>query len=493
MSSEIQQLREALINTPPADSSFSQVSQSLEGSAVPINWVPPLSSASRDNVESPPQPSHLSQSESTVSRGASSAAYRSIGDVELTIGQVSEHFRTYFRRCHRHLSFELKTRDPDEIYSSSPLLFWAIIAAASCWKVQSQLDNEVKTLVAATLHSNRSIQTIQALLILCVWPFRISRLQEDPSHFYIGLASQMCLQLGLHRPSQPYSHLGDRHEAMAGDAHIKSTTSLACFVVNQMQSSYLGVPSSILVDLNLIKSFDHPRVDSTLSQLCRIYHVLSQSCLAIAANGPTPSGLLAPDARLNMMKLCGEQLSTLQAQYLGNMNDIVKTSFLYARLQIWSFALLDDIPMSKELIEIIKCAEEDACELIELCYGTNLSIGPYIVRQAMCYSAFVLARILQCPYDTQREVLEDNIERVCQAMSTTASTDNDIMRKVGPLLRALPYIEDKRRSPPILSRMSASIVYDSIKMYWENMDERNPDQGPYTLDFDGFDWDTLVL
>jgi len=496
MSSEIQELRKALVNTSPDGSYSSGALHTENTNEVQIDWAVQLPVAAEECGVSAPEPPAHDASSTVASHGASPRPYRTVGLITLTAGQVKEHFRAYFARCHRYLPFELKSRDPDDVYLNSPLLFWAICAAASSWKLQSQLEVEIKTLVAATLHSKvRAIETVQALLVLCMWPFRVSKLHEDPSHFYIGLATQMCLQLGLHRPSQPHSHLVDRpeYQSMIADAHVKTTTWLACFVVNQMQSSYLGVPPSILVDLNLANSFDNPKVDKTLSQLCRIYHLLSQSCLAISANGPTPSGMLAPDARLLMMKLYGEQLSTLQAQYLQDMNDIVQVSFLYARLQTCSFALLDDMPVTDELVQIINSAEETACELIELCYGMNLAVAPYIVRQVMCYGAFVLVRIMRSQHSTQREVLEDNIERVCQAMSTTASADDGITRKLCPILRALPYVEDKSHTSPIMSRMAASIVYDSIRIYWNNSDARRPSQEPLTFDFDGYDWNTLLL
>ncbi|KAK5094685.1 Regulatory protein leu3 [Exophiala xenobiotica] len=496
MSSEIQELRKALVNTSPDGSYSSGALRTENTNEVQIGWAVQLPVAAEECGVSAPEPPAHDASSAVASESASPRPYRIVGLFTLTAGQVKEHFRAYFARCHRYLPLELKSRDPDDVYLNSPLLFWAICAAASSWKLQSQLEVEIKTLVATTLHSKvRAIETVQALLVLCMWPFRVSKLHEDPSHFYIGLATQMCLQLGLHRPSQPHSHLVDRpeYQSMIADAHVKTTTWLACFVVNQMQSSYLGVPPSILVDLNLANSFDNPKVDKTLSQLCRIYHLLSQSCLAISANGPTPSGMLAPDARLLMMKLCDEHLSTLHAQYLQDMNDIVQVSFLYSRLQTCSFALLDDMPVTDELVQIINSAEETACELIELCYGMNLAVAPYIIRQVMCYGAFVLVRIMRLQHSTQREVLEDNIERVCQAMSTTASADDGITRKLCPILRALPYVEDKSHTSPIMSRMAASIVYDSIRIYWNNSDARRPSREPLTFDFDGYDWNTLLL
>jgi hypothetical protein len=151
------------------------------------------------------------------------------------------------------------------------------------------------------------------------------------------------------------------------------------------------------------------------------------------------------------------------------------------------------MPISTELLEMIKRAEEDACELIELCYAMNLGIAPYHARRAMCYSAFVLVRVLRTPQNLQREMLEDNIERVRQAMSHTAISPDDIVHKMSYILEALPHLEDLKLSSSISSRISASIIYDTLRVYWENQQESEISQEVLTFDFDGIDWDTLAL
>jgi hypothetical protein len=354
----------------------------------------------------------------------------------------------------------------------------------------------VKTMIAETIHgTTHSVDTVQALLIMCIWPFKVVRLSEDPSHFYCSIARQMSLQLGLHRPGQPYWPL--RHGSLSGpstvmmDEEIRQSTWLACYVVNQMHSSLLGVPSSMLTDANLLAAFGNPTVEPVLSQLCRIYHFLMQSSWDIGGNAPTPTGMLEPATRITMVREYCTQLSALEQQYLGQKSDVVRISLLYARLQLCSFALLDDVPLSEDVLDLVKEAETTACELIDITYGINLSIAPIHTRRAMCYSAFVLIRLLQLPYDMQRELLLESIERVRQSWSTAISAPDDLDRKVCIILQELPCFEDKHRSPPILSRMGASIFYDTLRLYWEYcLEKQMPDE---YLDITRFDWSALGM
>ncbi|KIX00718.1 uncharacterized protein Z518_09783 [Rhinocladiella mackenziei CBS 650.93] len=497
MENEIQQLRQALLNSTPSTSSSNQFRERNDDVPNPSDWEAQLSDSPSETVNPPPIPflALPQQSPGRTPATSSSAPYRILGDVGLTIGQVTEHFKTYFGRCHRYLPFKMRAHSADDIYSKCPLLFWVICAVTSSLKSQFQLAPMIQAMIADILHSSaHSIETVQALLILCMWPFRITKLIDDPSYFYCGLATQIGLQLGLHRPNQTHSHHYSAETNSTGkDDEVKLTTWLACFVVNQMQSSCLGIPPSTSADFHLLKSFDNPAVDSDLSQLCRIYQLLSQSTLAISVNGSTPSGMLESDARLNMMKLCGEQLSELQVQHLENMSIVVKIHFLCSRLQLWSFALLGDMYMSKELQDIIKKAEDDACEIIELCYGMNLTVAPYHICRAICYSAVALARIIRLAQTTRSEVLEDIIERVRHALSSASSSEDDIINKASVMLRKLPYLEDRRRSPPILSRMGASLLYDSMKMCWENSHESRPNDQLENISLDGFDWSSLAL
>ena len=499
MSSTIEELQKALSDKSRNNGSSIQAQEQVEIPAT-TSWSSQLPSLADTTVIAETSinlPPVLSLG-SISSASTSLTAYRSLGTVSLTCGQVNEHFKNYFARCHQYLPFKMTTRSADAIYTRCELLFWVIITTSASWKLRSQLALSVQTMLTNIIYTfPRLVEQVQALLIMSMWPFPVPSVMEDVSHYYCCLATQMALHLGLHRPNQTHLHehgLEGRENTRAVGEEVKTTTWLSCFIVNQKLSATRGLPPSILVDVHLLEAFESTSIDHRLSQLCRIYHVLMQSNLAISANGSTPSGMLEPESRLSAMSVWAEHFSALRRQYLQNMDNAVNIAFLSARLQLWSFALLEDMSKSSEIFGFINNARRDASDLIELCYSQSLSIVPACIRHAMCYSAFVLVKILRSGYSTESEVLQDDIERVRQALSATASSPDEVHRKACETIRKLLYIEDRKLSPPIYTRMGASVVYDLLRIYAEDKYRSVTSQEDnQMIDLEGFDWDFLDM
>ncbi|KEF60752.1 uncharacterized protein A1O9_02313 [Exophiala aquamarina CBS 119918] len=423
-----------------------------------------------------------------------------IGNVSISPAQATEYFRIYFLRCHQYLPFKMATTSPKEVRARSPLLFWVICAVASTWKIHPELQSMIKMMVQGTLYSTmHTVDAVQALLILCLWPSPISSLNEDPSYYLSGLATQISLQLGLHRPSLLHSHQYLQEMLSRNDdTEVKLTTCLACFVVHQLQSAARGLPPLSQVDFHLLKSLDNPVVHPNLSQLCRICYVMSQTTEAICAKSSTPSGMLEPDARLNMVGLCDQQFATLQQQHLQYMSEVVEIVFLNARLQLWSFALLPDISSLQGAQGYVSKAQRDAVNLIDLCCDRNLAVAPFHIRHAMSYSGFVLVSALQSRQLEDCDVARHNLERVCQALEAINCGPNDISHKASQILRELPNLEYSTDRQPIQSRMGATLLYDSLRRYYEHkhlsdsLSQQNGDQ-MRAFDLDGIDWCSLSL
>ncbi|KAL6241763.1 Regulatory protein leu3 [Rhinocladiella similis] len=498
MSSKIQELQQALREATPSNGSSNQSHEHSSDVLVSPNWTSQLPSLTEPSSEGPMNPLVLSQP-GAMALGGPTAAYRTNTGVALTYGQVNEHFRTYFARCHQYLPFKMTTRSAEAVYSKCSLLFWVICTTAASWKLRSQLAPAVKTMLAETLHSRPVyVEKVQALLIMAMWPFSVSSVNEDASHYYGCIATQMALQLGLHRPTQTHIHAHGSLESentRTVDEEVKTTTWLSCFIVNQKLAAICGVPPSIIVDIHLLNAFESKVVNARLSQLCRVYHMSMQANLAIGTNGQTPSGMLEPETRLNMVKVWGEQFATFQAQHLEDMDNVVRTAFLTSRLQMWSFILLDDMLVSPEMLSLVENARQDACDLIELCYSQNLSIVPACVRHAMCYSALVLVKLLRSGYSAESEVLQDSIDRARQALKSTVTSPDDIHRKASETIQKLLYIEDKKLSPQIYTRMGASVVYDLLRIWSEYKYGIVPHQlaDDQTIDLEGFDWNFLGM
>ena len=123
-------------------------------------------------------------------------------------------------------------------YDSNRLLLWTVLAIASRAledypTLFSSLVDPVRNM-AADIYApqSRSLRTMQALLLLCTWPFPFQQTHNDPSPMYGSLATHIGYSLGLHRPL----HKADFQEITAGPATsstVERKTWYGCFIVNQ--------------------------------------------------------------------------------------------------------------------------------------------------------------------------------------------------------------------------------------------------------------------
>ena len=118
------------------------------------------------------------------------------------------------------------------IHSSSPLLFWTIIAIVLSKKIRPEhltLFNQLEPLYKSQLATQilkapLPLQSIQAILYLIMWPFPVEKQPHDPSWLYSGIAIHASLNMGLHR----FIPLNTNSESL----RIRVSTWLACFFSN---------------------------------------------------------------------------------------------------------------------------------------------------------------------------------------------------------------------------------------------------------------------
>ena len=84
-----------------------------------------------------------------------------------------------------------------------------------------------------TLAIEHPLGTVQALTLLCFFPFNFQATNQDHSWYYAGTALYTALRYGLHRPK----HFSD----FVYNDHLDETATQAfhrawigCFIVNQM-------------------------------------------------------------------------------------------------------------------------------------------------------------------------------------------------------------------------------------------------------------------
>ena len=125
----------------------------------------------------------------------------------------------------------------NNIYHSSPFLFWTIIILVSS-RVQEEpgslysriRDPYDRLLKTEALAAPLPLSKIQALLYLCMWPLPCEVQTQDPSWLYCGIALNSALYMGLHR-ARPMPSMRCMSVA-SGSAQARANTWLGCFYVS---------------------------------------------------------------------------------------------------------------------------------------------------------------------------------------------------------------------------------------------------------------------
>ena len=153
-------------------------------------------------------------------------------DYELTVER-------YFDRYHTFLPFLDCEKSPDEYYELSPILFWCIVAVASRRHTSHiTLFTSLATPTTKLVWDNVAalpipLHTIQALLLLCTWPFPHSSLWLEPTPIFCNIALTAAMQLGLHRPQSFGDFMRTKTRLSDAQNELRSRTWAACNVVAQ--------------------------------------------------------------------------------------------------------------------------------------------------------------------------------------------------------------------------------------------------------------------
>lgn len=143
--------------------------------------------------------------------------------------------RSFSLHCLRHLPILDLQKPIDSIRNESPLLFWTVIVISvrthPLHSAQFEsLQAPFRRLLSGYLvNSIRSIYTIQALLLLCLWPFPVAKQPEDPSWDYCGMAVAATFKMGLDDSQSSWT---DASEPPGDDAMWRLKTWLGSFVVS---------------------------------------------------------------------------------------------------------------------------------------------------------------------------------------------------------------------------------------------------------------------
>jgi len=119
---------------------------------------------------------------------------------------VDCHF-SFFQNFHPFFAILDPCKSPEDYYENSQLLFWTIIGiAARRYGKDANLLTTLSRVVPKHAWETISdplpvLHDIQALLILCMWPFPTTHLWSSHQHLTFGnFCTNSAMQMGLHRP-----------------------------------------------------------------------------------------------------------------------------------------------------------------------------------------------------------------------------------------------------------------------------------------------------
>jgi transcriptional regulatory protein LEU3 len=129
--------------------------------------------------------------------------------------------------------------DPNGYHSNSPLLFWTIVAVGARRyskdpTVFSLLRSRVLELVQSTILSQEDkLCTIQAFLLLCIWPMPVNTMFKDISPLLAGAMINLAVSVGLHVDGvgQDFSRTTLRYDDK--DRVFRAGLWISCMVASQ--------------------------------------------------------------------------------------------------------------------------------------------------------------------------------------------------------------------------------------------------------------------
>lgn len=116
----------------------------------------------------------------------------------------SDSFNTHYRR---YIHFFQPAISAPNIFKRSPFLFWTMILISSrANEHHPEIHDELlpgfdKFLAPVCQRPIRQIETIHALLLLCLWPVPRPRTSKNPTQDYLSLARDTAMQLNCHQIS----------------------------------------------------------------------------------------------------------------------------------------------------------------------------------------------------------------------------------------------------------------------------------------------------
>ncbi|KAJ5602119.1 Transcriptional regulatory protein LEU3 [Penicillium lagena] len=408
-----------------------------------------------------------------------------LGEIILNPESISSILECYYQIYHPYFPIIPKQEKLLKSYEQDPILFWVVISIGSrntsqYEYMQDALQGEIKSLVSnAHTPAKQSLQLIQALLLLCYWPFPFGATANDPSWSYSALSISCAYTKGVHRAE----HLSDfEYDATPTSEMIveRKRTWIACFIVNQRLSSLNGFPPLVTPDhtIQSAVSLQPTWLPTPLVQQLYISYQSYKITSALGNSETQSSGLLPHPA--NLIRLFDSELRSTQPPSTASIDTDTsawqesETIYLLAtKLQLYSFALNLTSPASASTPENETLARSYTAAISLLQHALKVSpqikYCPFHTIRYITYAIFVLFKLMACT--TPEEFTDETTSRnlIARTWELFRQASHDTTDHVSRMCDIIQYLSTTRwydeESPEVrvLSRGAANLV---VEMIW---------------------------
>ncbi|KAJ0138759.1 hypothetical protein HZ326_18278 [Fusarium oxysporum f. sp. albedinis] len=360
-------------------------------------------------------------------------------------------YHRYRTSYHPHLPVIDINRSPHEYYHLSDLLFWTIISVASRRMASyptllPKLARSATDLVWKTLRSGSySITTVQALVLLCTWPFPTSSSTAGP--MLVGTMLQIGTQIGLHHAlsAQDFAKVPIK----LGPLEFAEWTQTweACNIVAQSVSVGCGLPIFIqmhggpLPVAQTADLSDSAAIGFSFAYRRRIEQFRLRVSSSLECHVPEGKDDARADERLTLYRLLNMDMADLERE-CGPENALNMWYLTAAKLHLRAFHLLDDVTTEgyKDRIITLYLAAQ---RLVELSIDNDTQrtgfcdYCPFFCYQVFTCAAFVILKILMSGYF--RSIIDVSagtriLEAAIAALRKISVVNNDLPARIGDVI-----------------------------------------------------------
>ncbi|TPR03393.1 Alpha amylase, catalytic domain family protein [Aspergillus niger] len=427
----------------------------------------------------------LTPSESYHADASSIVGQESSGSrVDLVASQVPSFFFTHY---HPYVPLLDPTISPDQYYARSAVLFWSIILLASRRYTEEpglfvSLTAPVKKLIWDTIaNPPHTWHVVQAIILVCLWPFPTSSLSSDITSILLSTAQTISLRIGLHRPEAIQDFSRTKRRLMPDEMAEVARTWATCYITAQTIVTIDGqvwVSSDWMIDR--LCDRDSTMIPMSLKHQLLLSRFSARVGQFMSSHSQGPTDLPRPGEFISLLALLEREYTELASSLTSYISEENKVLLNGIGLQLYVFYLLeesDSDTRKRGLLRAYSIAISTITIINQLEALTDaMAYGPVSYFRIISIAAMFIMKLSYSnlgPF-VDLETGKRSFNSAIALTRRTSIEDNDLPGRMSKILTQLWSAQvvhrGQRDKPPGLrlkTRLAASLVHDSIWMWRE--------------------------